>query len=398
MLISEIHATEIGLLVAGVLLLASVAASRVSRRLGIPVVLFFVGLGILAGSEGIGGIEFEDYALSYQFGTGALVLILLDGALHTPVSVVRRALIPSAVLATLGTAITSGIIGAAAHGLGFTWSEGLLVGAIVASTDAAAVFSVLQGTHLNERVGSVVELESGLNDPVTVLLTLTWVEALAHGSSFHLGTMLLDVLKELGIGAALGAAIGLGARWVLARVGLQAGGLLPLLTSGVAFVAYGSASLLGGSGFLAVYGAGILIGSARLESRDTLLRAHEFLGWASQIGMFILLGLLVFPSRLWAVTPTAVALALALALVARPLAVTLCLAPLRFSGREIAMVGWAGLGGAVPIILATIPVLAHVGNSERIFDIVFFVVLVSTALQGGTIRWLAHRLALVEQP
>lgn len=395
---SEPHATEVVLLVMGLLLLASVMASRASARSGIPAAILFLGLGMLAGSEGLGGIGFADYGLSYRVGTLALVLILFDGGMRTPARIVRRALAPATVLATVGVAITAGIVGAAAHSLGFPWKQGLLLGAIVAPTDAAAVFSLLRGggIHLKERVGAVVELESGLNDPTAVLLTVALTATLARHEPLR-ATLPLLVAAQLAVGAGLGLAFGFGARALLARMHLRSAGLYPVLTSAVAFTAYGATSLAFGSGFLAVYAAGIVLGNGRLPYESALLRVHDFVGWASQITMFLVLGILVFPHRLVSVAPTGLALALFLAFVARPIAVAACLLPLGYGPREVLLLGWMGLRGAVPIVLALIPVLAGANGSYSIFNVVFFVVLVSTVLQGGTARWLTLKLGLASK-
>lgn len=393
---SEPRATVVALLAAGALLVLSVVASRFARRAGIPVVLLFLALGMLAGSEGIGRIPFENYALSYRVGTLALVLILFDGGLRTPVEVVRRALGPAAVLATAGVALTAAIVALGARSLGFSWMQGLLLGSIVSSTDAATVFSVLRGggVHLQERVESVVELESGLNDPVAVMLTFAITASLAEGEPLRAPLLLLYVAEQLAIGAAVGAAVGFCARFLLAHVRLRAGGLYPVLTVGLALVAFGVASLLAGSGFLAVYVAGFLVGSGHPPNRPALLRVHDFVAWSSQIGMFLVLGLLVAPSRLVAVAAEGVALSLLLAFVARPAAVALCLFPFGLRAREVLLVGWVGLRGAVPIILALIPVLARVEGADVIFDVVFFVVAVSVVVQGGTARWATRLLGL----
>jgi cell volume regulation protein A len=391
---SELHATELALLAAGSLLVLSAIAARFVRRAGIPVVLLFLVLGMLAGSEGVGHVAFEDYALSYRVGTLALVLILFDGGLRTPIQVIRRALAPAAILATAGVILTAAIVASGAHLLGFSWMHGLLLGAVVSSTDAATTFSVLRagGVHLDERVASVVEVESAVNDPVAVILTVAFTGALVAGRPIHAGLLAFGIVEQLAVGAAIGVAVGFGARLLAARVHLRAGGLYSILTVGLALVAYGLAAIAFGSGFLAVYVAGVVLGNGTLPSRGTLLRVHDFLAWASQIGMFIVLGLLVSPARLMRVAPAGVAVALLLAVVARPVAAFACLLPFQWEARENLLVGWIGLRGAVPIILALIPVLAGAPGADQIFDVVFFVVLVSVVLQGGTAlpltRWL----------
>jgi len=392
----ELRATALSLLVAGALLALSVIAARFVRGAGIPVVLLFLGLGMLAGPEGLGHIAVESYGLAYQVGSLALVFILFDGGLRTPLEVVRRAAAPATVLATAGVLLTAAMVGAGAHLLGFSWMGGLLLGVIVASTDSATVFSVLRGggVHLQERVAAVVELESGLNDPMAAILTFELTAALLAGRPPHPWLLGLEVVEQLAIGGAIGIAVGLAARFVATHVRLHAGGLYPMLTAALALVAYGLATLASGSGFLAVYAAGFVLGNGRLPNRGTMLRIHDFLAWAGQIGMFIVLGMLVRPSRLVGIAPVGLAIALMLAFVARPLAVVACLLPFRFSVRETAAIGWIGLRGAVPIILALVPVLARARGAEDIFDVVFFVVLGSVLLQGGTTRAVTRRLGL----
>jgi cell volume regulation protein A len=391
-----LYTTEVALLGLGLLLLASVLLGGISSRSGVPVLVLFLGLGMLAGSQGIGHIAFADYGLSYEIGTAALVLILFDGGLRTPLRVTRSAAGPAATLATFGAAMTAGIVGAAAHLLGFSWTQGLLLGAIVASTDAAAVFSVLRsgGIGLNERIAAIVELESGLNDPTGLLLTTALVSVAAAERPVGLGSLLLQMGGQLAIGFVVGVAMGLAARELLSRIRLRVGALYPVLTMSLAFLTYGCASLAYGSGFLAVYAAGLVVGNARLPRRSSLLRAHDFMAWAGQIVMFVVLGLLVSPSRIAAAAPTAVVIAVFLAFLARPLAVAACLEPFGFHLREIVLVGWVGLRGAVPIVLAIIPVLGGIPGADMIFDTVFFVVLVSALAQGGTTRWLTQRLKL----
>jgi cell volume regulation protein A len=393
---SELYATELALLVAGSLLALAVVASRFARHAGIPVALLFIALGMLAGSEGIGRIPFAHYGLTYRIGTLALVLILFDGGLRTPGEVVRPALGPATILATAGVLLTAGMTAGGARLLGFSWTQGLLLGAIVSSTDAATVFSLLRGggVHVEHRLASVIEIESGLNDPMAAMLTIAFTTSLVQGGPVRPWELTLQILEQIAIGAALGAALGFVARVAMARVRLRSAGLYPVLTSALALVAYGVASLLHGSGFLAVYVAGLVLGDSAIPNKRTLLRTHDFIAWASQIGMFIVLGLLVSPSRLVGVAAPALALALLLAVAVRPIAVAICLGPFRFGAREILLAGWAGLRGAVPIILALIPVLAGVDGAERIFNVVFFVVLVSVVLQGGTVRWLVRHLGL----
>lgn len=391
---AELHTTEIAILAIGVLLFVSVLAGRIGSRYGVPVLVLFIGVGMLAGSEGVGGIAFENYSIAYRVGTIALVLILFDGGLGTPFSVLHAALAPASVLATVGVLMTAGVVGLAAHMFGAGWTQALLLGAIVSSTDATAVFSVLRGSgvHLRERVGALIEVESGLNDPTAVLVTVALVSAAAEHRPIAVAPLMGRVAVQIVIGAAVGVVVALIARAVIARVRAGIIGIYPIVTLSFAFITFGAASLVYGSGFLAVYVAGVVLGNTRLPR--ALTRAHDFIAWMGQIVMFVVLGLLVFPSRIVAVAPTGLLIAALLAFVARPIAVAACLFPFGFSLREIVLVGWVGLRGAVPIILSVIPVLARVAGAERLFDVVFFVVLVSAVLQGSTARWLTGRLGL----
>jgi cell volume regulation protein A len=390
--------TAIGLVVMAVLLAVSVLASRTSGRLGVPFVLLFLLVGVLAGSEGLGRIPFEDYQLTFRVGTVALVLILFDGGLNTEVRSVRRVLFPSTVLATVGVAGTAAVTALGARGLGYGWPESLLVGAIVSSTDAAAVFSILRGAgmRIRPRVTYLLEVESGVNDPMAVILTLAVTQALVSGETGG-WRVLADTLVQLAVGIAGGAAVGFGGRWLLENVRLAAAGFYPVLTLAIAFFAFGAPTLLWGSGFVAVYVAAVILGAGAVPYLAGLRRVHDSMAWFSQVVMFLLLGLLAFPSRLAGVAGPGLALGLFLAFVARPLVVAILLAPFRLPLREVAFVCWVGLRGAVPIMLATFPVLAGIAGATHVFDLVFFVVVVSAVVQGMTIRWLARRLGLEVQ-
>ena len=392
---SEPEATAWFLVVLGLLLAVSALFSRFSARFGVPLFLVFLVLGMLAGSEGIGGIEFEDYGFAFRLGTAALVLILFDGGLNTPLSALRAGLRPAAVLATVGVVGTASLVALGARLLGFDWGPAFLLGAVVSSTDAAAVFSVLRGSGLQirQRVGTTLELESGLNDPMAVILTMSLTGSLAAGHAVGLG-ILLEVLVQLLVGTVFGLGAGFAGRALLRRGRLQAGGLYPVLTFAVALLAFGLPTLLAGSGFLAVYLAGVILGNGEVPYRAGLRHFHDAAAWCGQLTMFLMLGLLVFPSRLLEVAWVGLAIALILAFVARPLVVMLCLLPFRFPLRETAFVSWVGLRGAVPIVLATFPVLERVPGAERLFDVVFFVVVASALVPGGTVAWLARRLGL----
>lgn len=388
--------TAIVLVAFGALLAISVLFSRASERFAIPVALVFLLIGILAGSEGIGGIGFDDYEAAFRLGNVALVLILFDGGLNTTMAAVREAARPAAVLATFGVVATAGLVALTANLLGFDWPAALVLGAIVSSTDAAAVFSVLRssGLHLKRRVGATLEVESGANDPMAVILTLELTRNLIAPGDGP-GVMLLAVvLVQLVVGVLFGVGFGYGARYVLDRVRLPAGGLYPALTLAFAMLAYGTTTLANGSGFLAVYIAGVLLGNGRLPFRHGLLRVHDALAWLSQIAMFLVLGLLVYPSRLLEVAWVGLAIALVLAFVARPVVVALCMLPFRFAPRQVGYMGWVGLRGAVPIVLAIFPVLAGAPGAERIFDVVFFIVVVGALIPGATVPWITRRLGL----
>lgn len=379
----------------GLLLAFSVLFSRAMERLGVPIVLLFLVLGMLAGSEGIGRIPFEDYGLAFRLGTIALALILFDGGLNTPAGAIRQSWAPASLLATAGVVLTAGLTAAAARLLGMDWAHALLLGAVVSSTDAAAVFAVLRGSglRLSRRIGTTLELESGVNDPMAVILTAAVTEFVLSGAAPSWRLAML-VPWQLVVGALLGVGVGLAGRALLRRIHLSAAGLYPALTLALALVCFGLTTLVGGSGFLAVYAAGVVLGHGRVPYRNGLVRVHDSMAWLSQIGMFLMLGLLVFPSELPAVAGRGLAIGVFMALVARPLAVLACLAPLGYRLRDSLFVGWVGLRGAVPIILATYPILRGVPGATDVFNTVFFIVVVNAILPGATIRRLTHRLGL----
>jgi cell volume regulation protein A len=378
----------------GLLLVVSVVFSRASVRTGVPLTLVFLGMGMLAGSEGIGRIAFEDYGLAFRLGTVALAFILFDGGLNTRWSHVRYVLAPAGVLATIGVLVTGAVVATGAHFLGLEWPEASLIGAIVSSTDAAAVFSVLRasGVHLKKRVGLTLELESGLNDPLAVILTALVIQFINDRANVSVAHVVLSVVQEAVLGGLIGVLIGIGARKILVRFPLRPSGLYPAFTVGVACLAYALPTLIHGSGFLGVYAAGIALGEGSLPYRNSVVRVHDALAWLCQIGMFLVLGLLAFPSRVLTVAPIGLAVALLLAFVARPIAVTLCLVPFGYRVREVAYIGWVGLRGAVPIVLATLPVIADVPGARRVFDVVFIIVVINAALQGTSVPWVTRKL------
>ncbi len=394
--VTEPATTAAVLAALGLLMISSVLLSRVAGRLSVPLALLFLGLGMLAGSEGLGRLAFTNYRLAFRLGTITLALILFDGGLNSPYAALRRAIAPAATLATAGVVATATLVALPAHLLGFGWPAAFLLGAIVSSTDAAAVFSVLRTSRiaLSRRVATTLELESGLNDPVAVILTIA-LTAWQAGRPTTGGALAAKIVVQLAIGLFGGVGIGLGGRWLLARARPAAAGLLPVFTIALAFTAFGATTLAHGSGFLATYAAGVVLGNGRMPYRTGILRVHDAVAWLGQVLMFLVLGLLSFPSRLVAVAATGLALGLVLALFARPLAVALCLAPFRFAAREIAFVGWVGLRGAVPIILAILPMFAGAPGAAHIFDVVFFIVVVNAIVPGATVRW-ATRLSGVE--
>lgn len=395
---NEPIATAWILVLGGLLLAISTLSSRVSRRVGVPVFLLFLVLGMLAGSEGVGGIHFDDFDLSFRIGSVALALILFDGGLNTPYSAFRSAFSPAVVLATVGVAGTALLVALVGYYLGLDLLVALLLGAIVSSTDAAAVFSTLRasGMRLKKRVATTLELESGLNDPVAVILTITLTFSLLGSTSLS-GWTLVSIVVQLVIGGIVGSAIGWLGLTLVGRMTLLAGGLYPVLTLAFAFLAFGLATVLNGSGFLAVYLAGLIIGNNRFPYRSGVLHFHDAIAWLSQVSMFLLLGLLVFPSQLLEVALMGVIFSAALVFFARPLIVFLCLVPFGFAPREVLYVSWVGLRGAIPIILATFPVLAGVDGAEQLFNTVFIIVVMTALIPGATVGWVTRQLNLGSQ-
>ncbi len=395
-MMNEPGATAVWFAGIGALLALSALLSRASQRFSLPLTLVFLLLGVLAGTEGIGNIPFDDYRLAFRLGSAALVLILFDAGLKTPVRDIRRVGAPAAVLATVGVIGTAGLVAAFARLLGLDWEPALLLGAVVSSTDAAAVFSSLRGsgTQLDHKMSTTLEVESGFNDPMAVILTTVLTENLLNPGAHGVWNILGEVLQHVVVGAVCGLAVGATASAALKRYRLPASGLYPVLTLGAALLAFALPTLLHGSGFLGVYVAAVVLSSGRLPYRASLLRVHDALAWLSQVSMFLMLGLLVFPTNLARVAPVGLVLALLLAFVARPLVVALCLAPFRYRGKEIAYVGWVGLRGAVPIILAVIPVLAGAPGASWLFNVVFFIVVVNSLVPGATVPWITRRLGL----
>jgi len=386
------------ILLAGALLALGIAATLVAGRLRVPGLVLFLGLGMAIGSDGLGLIDFgrspQDVELARTIGVIALALILFEGGLAAGWDEIRPVLWPSLSLATLGTVATGAIVGLAAGWLlDLSTLQGLLLGSIVAATDGAAVFSVLRGSSIERRLARMLEAESGLNDPVAIVLVLGLIDAIQQ-PGFGAADLLWECVKQLAIGGAVGLALARVATEGFRRIRFASTGLYPVASIGAAALAFGVADQLGGSGFLAVYIAGLVLGSSHVPARRTIADFHDGLAWVSQIAVFFTLGLLVFPSRFGDVAGDALLVAAVLMFVARPIAVLVATIGARFSLRESTLLGWAGLRGAVPIVLATFPVIDNVPHADPFFDIVFFVVLTSTLIQGVTFEPLANRLRL----
>jgi cell volume regulation protein A len=382
------------LVAAALLIFLGVVASKVSSRLGVPAVLLFLIVGMLAGSEGVGGIDFTDHELAQAIGIVALALILFAGGLDTEWSDVRPVLGKGLLLATVGVPITAMVVGTvAAWVLGVSLAVGLLLGSIVSSTDAAAVFSVLRSRNvgLKGRLRPLLELESGSNDPMAVFLTLAFISVITNDGGGVAELVGVFVLQAV-VGAVVGFAMAKGAVMAINRARLEYEGLYPVLMIAIVLLAYGGAAVLGGSGFLAVYVTGLMMGNARFLHKKSLMRFADGLAWLMQIAMFLVLGLLVFPSDVASVAGRALVVSLALIFVARPVAVGIVLGLTRLGVRETLLVAWVGLRGAVPIVLATFPLVEGVPEASLIFNVVFFIVLTSVLVQGPTLplvaRWL----------
>ena len=394
--------THYQILIGGSLALAAILAGRFAARLGTPLLLVFLVLGMLAGEDGPGGIAFDDFGLSYLFGSVALVVILFEGGLKTSRPMLSLALGPAFLLATFGVAVSGLLVGASVVALlGVPWPAGLLIGAMVAPTDAAAVASVLRMARLAvpDRVVAVLEIESGLNDPMSVFLTLALVQMLllpgvlpgAEAWPDLARHLALSFLREMLGAAVLGLACGWGLLWIVRRLPDDAS-LLPALLLAGALALFGGAQMLDTSGFLAVYLAGIVVGNGAGEQAKPIERAYEAFAWIAQIGLFLMLGLLVNPHDMLPLLWASAAMAGVLIVLARPLAVLLCLVPFGFTWRETGFVGWVGLRGAVPIYLAMIPVLEGVPHGDIGFTSVFAIVVLSLAVQGWSIRPVARLL------
>ena len=382
----------------GVLLLLGIFSSKFSARIGMPVLVLFLGVGMLAGSEGIGGIGFSDYRFANSVSSVALALILFDGGLRTSWNAVRLTWRPALSLSTIGVFLTAVLTGLAA-----TWVldlpllHGMLLGGIVGSTDAAAVFSVLRtgGVKLSTRLKDTLEVESGSNDPMAIFLTIGLI-GLITGTSDSGGALAMLLVGQFGIGAVGGVAIGYAAAFVINRINLDYPALYPILASAFGLVAFGFPAVLGGSGFLAVYAAGIVLGNRLLVFKQGIFLFHDAAAWLGQILLFGMLGMLSYPSQLASVAVQGLLISVVLIFIARPIAVAITAFPFGFKSREMVFLSWVGLKGAVPITLATFPLMAGVMGSDLIFNVVFFVVLVSAVTQGWSLPFVARWLKLAE--
>ncbi|MEH0542334.1 potassium/proton antiporter [Streptomyces sp. B21-105] len=389
MTLSELYLT---LLIGGAVLLASIAAARAAHRIGLPSLLLFLAVGVIAGEDGL-GLEFDDAQLAQALGTAALAVILVEGGLTTQWSDVRRLLAPAGVLATAGVAVSVVVTAAGAHWLlGMDWHLALLLGAIVSSTDAAAVFAVLRALPLPQKVTGLLEAESGFNDAPTIILVLVFSTATTDlpGPAPLLG----NLLYQLAVGGMLGVLIGRLGAAALRHIALPATGLYPLATVGFGIVAFAAAGAVNASGIIAAYLSGLVLGNAKLPHRAATRSFAEGAGWLAQIGLFVMLGLLVDPSELPSAILPALVVGLVLLLAARPVSVLVCLLPFRIPWREQAFISWAGLRGAVPIVLATFPIVAGVTGARDVLNIVFVLVVLFTLVQGPTLPAVARRLGL----
>lgn len=390
---------EVALLAIGVLLLATVLAGVLSGRFGLPALIGFLGLGMLAGVDGPGGIGFNDYVLTQGVGVACLIFILFSGGLDTDWKAVRSVATPALVLATLGVVISAAVVGASGVLiLDMGWTQGALLGAVVASTDAAAVFAILRssGLDLKGDVPALIELESGTNDPMAIFLVGA-VLLFSVSPDASLGGQAQEFVLQMALGGTIGAAAGWLVPELLKRTTESEGqgGLAFVISIAGALVAYGLSEVLGGNGFLAAYVAGLVAGNRIYPAKRVVSTFQDGIAWLAQVVMFLTLGLLVAPTNLAQVVVPGMAITFILMLVARPLAVFVCLAPFRrFGWRAKLFVSWPGLRGAVPIVLATFPIVAGVPGAFAIFNVVFFVVLLSSLIQGPTVKWMAARLAI----
>jgi cell volume regulation protein A len=383
---------EIALLIGAAVLLVAVGAVRLSTRMGVPSLLMYLAIGVAIGESGL-GIQFEDADLTRTLGFCALIVIIAEGGLTARWSTLRPVLGFSATLASVGVVISTVVVGVFVHLLlGLEWRLALLYGAVLSSTDAAAVFATLRRLRLRRRMVATLEAESGMNDATAVIFVVLLSTTDLDGSAWW--WQALTVGYELAVGAALGFAVGIAGRWTLRRAALPSAGLYPIAAVALAVLAYAVGEVAHASGFIAVYVAGVVLGNARLPHRQAILGFADGLAWIAQIGLFVLLGLLASPERLGGAILPALVVGVALTVFARPLSVVLCALPFRIRPREQAFLSWAGLRGAVPIVLATIPLSVRTPGAEGLFDTVFVLVVVFTLVQGATLRPVATRLGV----
>lgn len=388
------------ILLAAILIILGILSSKLSARLGLPVLVLFLMVGMLAGEDGPGGIVFDNAQIAHALGSLALAIILFDGGLQTPIASIKQVWKPASVLATLGVLVTAMITGAAAaYILDVSLLYGLVIGAIVGSTDAAAVFSLLRnaGIHINPRLKATLEIESATNDPMAIFLTVGLLEVMVKGLEPGTGLLMLFI-QQMGIGSAVGLAAGWLSVRIINRIHLTTSGLYPVMVAAFGLLSFGVAANLGGSGFLAIFIAGVVIGNSRFVFQRSTFLFHDGLAWLGQIVMFVFLGLLINPSSLLDVWQEGLMIAIVLTLIARPLSVIPVLKIFGFNAREITLVSWVGLRGSVPIILAIYPLIYGLPGASLIFSVVFFVVLISATIQGSTLPWVARALGLTEPP
>ena len=383
------------ILLVGLVLAASIVVALGAARTGLPVLVAFLGLGMLLGSEGPGRIDFDDAELARRVGMVGLALILYEGGLQTSWRRLRQVAVPAALLSTVGVVVSALLTGAAAYVLfDLSWLGSVLLGAVVAATDAAAVFATLRSTHIRRTLARTLEAESGGNDPMGIALTLGLIAWIEKPDTYGFDDLSLLIVQQIGLGLLVGAVLGAAAIWVFGRLPASIGAFAPVASVAAGALSFGAADVLGGSGFLAVYLVGLAVGSTPSRYRRQLVAFHEGLAFLAQVAIFVVFGLLVFPSELQHVAVPGLALALLLMLVVRPAAVLVSTLFTGHTRSDRLLLGWAGLRGAVPIVLATFVLSSDVPDRDTIFNAVFFVVVVSTIVQGTTLEWVAGRLGL----
>ncbi|SDI68117.1 potassium/proton antiporter [Alteribacillus bidgolensis] len=393
----EAFGNDAFVLLGALLLISGVLVAKFSDRFGLPALVLFILVGMIIGSDGLGLVYFDNAEAAQLIGILALVVILFEGGLQTKWTTVKSVAVPALSLATLGVFLTSAIVGLSAMLIfDITWFEAFLFGAIVGSTDAAAVFAALKERNIKAKMGAALEAESGTNDPMAVFLTLGFIE-LILADDMSLLMLIPNFFWQMGIGLGLGFIIGKAASYSINRINLESSGLYPIFSVAFALLTYSVTAFIGGSGFLAVYVAALVIGNSELTYRYSIFQFNEGFAWMAQILMFIILGLLAFPEQLFTMEIVLYGLLMSIILmfVARPIAVFLSTLGMKFTFKEKIFVSWAGLRGAVPIVLATFPVVAELENSQLIFNVVFFIVLTSALVQGSTISHVAKMLNLV---